>query len=725
MPMVTDPALLAVLNSGGASAPPPSSPPGQRMVTDPALLAALNGPTDTEAYQYVPPSQQQDISAGPNASGSVTRAMGDAYYGTPAILTDDTQKAINNYSPTLGAISKALSNAPGTFASLYRGAQQAAINAGVPKDVASLLDAFAGSPRAIGEAGADVVQAARAQNALPAIASTSPGIVKGIADRIMASKLPEDTDPDSQASSIRVAGQLQDAQQNASVASGTPVPLTAAANSVKTNLLSDLQGAGKALNDGGHITDAQLLEYKLATDSALRANNTLDTTAGSPFAGINDWNVPQNIQDALQQRLRDLNTVSTQSFQNRTTGPFQTVGSAIGRVVPAGAAMVSGHPTLAVEALTGSPLTAKIGGAIGGAMDRRFGLDTPTVMLQAQNAARQLRAVGINPDAIQQTPLPPMPGAPPPPPVGPYGAAGRAPTFIRPAVPTPPAITPYGTVGNTPPPPVFKAPAPPPAPSVGPYGNAGTTPPAVALMASQRAAGMRALAEQQALTGGIGQPDPATGLPSSAIPPNVPIRSSVPTPPAITAPSTLPPLRVDTPQTIQVALEQDGMAKATPALTVTPPTPGQNYATLGGFARDPAHATQLANDAARAGILTPQEATQIATGIAPLTPATAAKFRAFGTAQGSSDAGLDPAAAPVTGPYDVAARKAVQMNTYQKSADILAGDTTTPGQRAALAAIRDEPLTANKTAIADQLSAADASVAQMMAANQWLLKGGK
>src|ERR1700722_12882075 len=50
MPTVTDPALLADLNStsGGASAPPTGSP---RIVTDPALLADLNSSTGSEAPQ--------------------------------------------------------------------------------------------------------------------------------------------------------------------------------------------------------------------------------------------------------------------------------------------------------------------------------------------------------------------------------------------------------------------------------------------------------------------------------------------------------------------------------------------------------------------------------------------------------------------------------------------------------------------------------------------------
>jgi hypothetical protein len=54
-----------------------------------------------------------------------------------------------------------------------------------------------------------------------------------------------------------------------------------------------------------------------------------------------------------------------------------------------------------------------------------------------------------------------------------------------------------------------------------------------------------------------GQPDPATGLPSNPVPVNTPIPANAPAPGASQQASALPPLRVDTPETVRAAVSQD------------------------------------------------------------------------------------------------------------------------------------------------------------------------
>ena len=114
--------------------------------TDRILKLYDTTPADSESYVYIPPSTDKPQPASTDKSGSVLGAMGDAYYGTPPILPESVTDSLSQAHPYVGYVVNALSRAPGTVASLYRGAQQLGINAGLPGDVVSLPDAYAGSP---------------------------------------------------------------------------------------------------------------------------------------------------------------------------------------------------------------------------------------------------------------------------------------------------------------------------------------------------------------------------------------------------------------------------------------------------------------------------------------------------------------------------------------------------------------------------------------------------
>lgn len=304
-------------------------------------------------------------------------------------------------------------------------------------------------------------------------------------------------------------------------------------------------------------------------------------------------------------------------------------------------------------------------------------------------------------------------------------APNPAPPFVRPNIPGPVAPNPAppfvrpnipGPAAPNPAPPFIRpaVSAPPVSAALSPYGG-GSTPPNVALMAAQRAAGQRALAEQQAQVGGIGQPDPATGLPPSAIPPNVPIRANVPTPAPQPAPPTLPPLRVDTPQTVGAVMAQDGGA-------LPPQTPGSTYVANGASGvTTHQQAVDAAQRAETAGVVPAGTAAKVAFSPAPLDPAVGKKVVAFHNASGQADVGLPTD----SGPYSPDIRKAVAMKTYVDNTQRLMATVTDPTVHAALANIVSEPTLAGKATLAQQLGA-NPVVKATLDANQWLLKtGGK
>jgi len=459
------------------------------------------------------------------------------------------------------------------------------------------------------------VTPAPATEAEAAAANAPPvGAPDTMGNRFLARRLPTNTDPEAGPSSIRVS-QAMDARVR-----DTGITSNQAASSVSSELTGQLRGTVRQLYDTGNITPAQWDAYKNMENAAEVHTNDLHMGEGSLFRSINNWDVSPEMQQYIQQNLRDLNTVSSPGFQNANASVAQTVGKWIGSHSPI-------------------PFGAQIGQWVGGKL---AGPGTPSVSLAAMNAAKAMRASGMDPSVISPLPTPGMPDA--------VAPAGRVPGFLRPdgaPVPTPSA-----------PPPFLR-------PTVRP-------PPDMA-----------------------GQPDPATGLPRSPIPPNTPI-------PAPTGGAGLPRLAPDTPASVASALASDGPAAASqPA----PLTPGSRYLVQGGVASDHAGAIALAQSAEAAGAVPKGTAVNIATSPAPQPPATLAALKAHAQDQQASAVGL-PARTLIDRGSPQAAFNA---QVYQSKASQAA--TADPVAANAIHDIAMTPQIADKVALGQKLVADNPALA--------------
>jgi hypothetical protein len=112
---------------------PPAPPAASAPTTDPAIPTprpAIGKPAD-------------------NAGDATSRILGafkDAYMGAPDLLAPGPQATVDSWGSVPATISRLPGTALGVASGLYRGAQQAGIESGLAPDVASLPDAFAGSP---------------------------------------------------------------------------------------------------------------------------------------------------------------------------------------------------------------------------------------------------------------------------------------------------------------------------------------------------------------------------------------------------------------------------------------------------------------------------------------------------------------------------------------------------------------------------------------------------
>lgn len=589
-----------------------------------------------------------------------------------------------------------------------------------------------------------------------------PSLIKQATDRVLASRLPEDANPESQAASLRVSQLIHEKMAATTPTGGVQPTLRVAANAVKSELNAELQSAGRQLKDGGHITPEQFGEFKVLQDQALRNNNTLGTGPGSLLDTLDNWSVPDALKTALRDKLRELDTVSTQSFQKNETGPLREAGAFVGKVGGVAAELAHGNLMAAAGGAMAAPFTGKLGGALGGVADRALGLNTPKVTLAAQNAARAMRASGIDPAAISPTGRLPLPE-----PVGPRGSLPGPVTNMEPPsiggpslwrAPAEPGVAeptgvdlmqameilergrkerpfagspvqPYSTAGSftpnaegirqTPAPrerPFANSPIRPyadpgafepttegirqtPAPRERPFANAPIQPYSTEGSFTPNAEGIRQtpaprerpfassptqpfqppgsftpnaegirqtpppterpfagssrkpvpdhggaveephtdlMAEMEALDKKL-KFDPDTGLPRhDPVPVNTPIPGPKAAPqPAPTGGANLPQLRPDTPLSVANTLAAEGPVPQ--ALT-----PGAKYAIQGGFARDHAHAVEVAQAAVKAGQMTPQEAAQVASGVAPLMPGAAARFRNFAAGSQKAALGIKP-----------------------------------------------------------------------------------
>lgn len=108
----------------------------------------------SDAYTYLPPGSGPQANANglPNiqqAGASVADAAKSAYSNTPNLLSPPAQSWLDSTSPLAGGLVHGANVLMGGLNAGYKGAQEALVQAGVPKDVVSIPDAFAGMPNAL------------------------------------------------------------------------------------------------------------------------------------------------------------------------------------------------------------------------------------------------------------------------------------------------------------------------------------------------------------------------------------------------------------------------------------------------------------------------------------------------------------------------------------------------------------------------------------------------
>ena len=282
--------------------------------------------------------------------------------------------------------------------------------------VAAGLDAGAGAASdAVGQVGTsagtdqgvvyDPYQTAAAglQAGVGRLASTVPELaavgIRSGADAAMSALQPAPASVDDAASVVRVANDIQ-RYQAAAKAAGGDVSFQAAANSVKSDYVAAARDAITALKNapsGANITTAQARSATDLFNQAQRSNNTLADLPGALFQQVNDWNVSDDTVTAVKQAALDLNTLAGQSFQNRANGPFRQLGKGVATLAGAGGALAAGSPLAAIGIMSaGHGYVSPAGAAIGGALDRAFGTNTPTVLLRANAARKMLAATGTD-----------------------------------------------------------------------------------------------------------------------------------------------------------------------------------------------------------------------------------------------------------------------------------------------------------------------------------------
>lgn len=406
------------------------------------------------------PSAVPIIAAGALTDGAALPAL---IAGGEAVGPEAYARAANNgrSEPTTGDVVSALPGVAGEAlggalipggsklaSPIGRSAMRVAKEAlgGAVMDTSGQLGATVGTDKGASLDPAEVAASALSQGAIGAGRSAKEmagvGIKSGV-DQAMARTL---TPPASQAdaeSVLRVVDRMNRARLGASNASGAALPDTAVANTVKQDLASDANRWIAAIQQRGADPSDIADLRNLVNNQALRHNNVTSDDADSLLGRVDSMNLPAADSEVQQFKnaVRDLNTVSSQSFIKNTVGPFQRMGRLAGRVGALGYGVSTGHLPGIVAGIMGDPLAAKVGGVVGAGIDRRLGTNTPPIMLQRINAQRVLRSMGINPadvtDPTLTGPTSAVTGLPPSPvPVSTPIPAGR---------PLPPTVVPEQT----------------------------------------------------------------------------------------------------------------------------------------------------------------------------------------------------------------------------------------------------------------------------------------
>lgn len=232
--------------------------------------------------------------------------------------------------------------------------------------------------------------------------------VKNVSDNLMARTLDAPASPADAQSVLRVNQAMEEARQNDINSTGKPRPDTAYAATVRDDLYTKLMRSVDELRSVGLLDPADVRDLRtLIETQAYRAKNTI--TEGSDglvplFDRVDTMNIPEELRTQMKGDIRDLNTVSSQSFLNRSTGPFQMVGNQVGRW--GGAALELSHgniPGAVLAGALGHGIGGRVGGAVGAGIDRMLGTNTPPVVLQRLNALRVLKDAGIDPASVAPT----------------------------------------------------------------------------------------------------------------------------------------------------------------------------------------------------------------------------------------------------------------------------------------------------------------------------------
>lgn len=420
----------AVESAGGAVSGA-VSPPQDYSPAAPAARAALKAGNYGAALSYLPrlavesapdmgASLAADAVGGPAATAAylAARSAGEnaqaraANNGRQAPTTADVlaslpgtalQTALGTYGlGKAGPVGKAIDAAPAVARPLARAAVDAVGYGGA--DVAQQIGDTLGTDKGVQFDPAEAVVAA-AQGGAARLASEVPGAVragvKAGSDRAMSSMIGSPDDPNLRDSIARV-GDLYDAALAGAPemgGDGQAVTPTAALNNVKSTLVGRLQTFLSTAKDNGWLDADQTKVVKAAIDQAQRHNNTITEAAdgdpASTFDLVQQMSLPDDIKGPLVNGIRDLNTVSTQSFLKNSTGPFQKIGGIAGQVAGIGEGFATGGLGGALTGALFHGATGKIGALVGRGIDRVIGTDTQPILLQRMAVQRALQRAGV------------------------------------------------------------------------------------------------------------------------------------------------------------------------------------------------------------------------------------------------------------------------------------------------------------------------------------------
>lgn len=302
----------------------------------------------------------------------------------------------------LGMAQRLLGKAPAAIRPLVGAGMEAAGNAGADaaQQIGSSIDTDKGTqfdPYETAVAGAEGGLAKGAMDTVPAIRAGA----KAASDNLMSRTMP-DLAPPEVASTLRVNNDAANTRQQIASETGRTPPDTAVFNALKTQYVSDLtQMVGSLRDDAGLIDSPQASMMRRLIDQAQRHNNNIGSGGGafdSLFDQVQSLDLPEEVKSPFMDGVRDLNTVSGQSFITNTVGPFQLLGGVAGRTAALGEGLLSGNPAHAIAgAALGHGIAPRVGGMAGSAIDRALGTNTPPVVLQAIQARRLAAANGISP----------------------------------------------------------------------------------------------------------------------------------------------------------------------------------------------------------------------------------------------------------------------------------------------------------------------------------------